>query len=51
MGCHVDVVITNAVDRDFVENIMREGSCCKRKFKGIFENIYIIIKDRTKEYR
>lgn len=25
LGCHVDVVTTNAVDREFVENIMREG--------------------------
>ena len=25
LGCHVDVVTTNAADREFVENIMREG--------------------------
>jgi len=25
LGCHVDVVTTNAVDREFVENIMRLG--------------------------
>ena len=25
LGCHVDVVTTNAEDKEFVENIMREG--------------------------
>ena len=25
LGCHVDVVTTNAIDKEFVENIMREG--------------------------
>ena len=25
LGCHVDVVTTNAMDKEFVENIMREG--------------------------
>ena len=25
LGCHVDVVTINAMDKEFVENIMREG--------------------------